>query len=47
MNGVGKLDLAEQLFRCDIVSHEKKRRAKRRKAMGQQLELIGRGTICQ
>jgi hypothetical protein len=28
--GFGTLDLANQLFRYDIVSHDKKRRAKRR-----------------
>jgi hypothetical protein len=37
--GVGRLDLANQLFRYDIVSREKKRRVNRRKSAGQQLEL--------
>ena len=37
--GIGSLDLADQLFRYDIVSHEKKRRVNRRKSAGQQLEL--------
>jgi DnaJ-class molecular chaperone len=38
-NGVGKLDLADQLFRYGTASHDKKRRAKRRKALDHQLEL--------
>jgi hypothetical protein len=36
--GVGSLDLADQLFRYDIVYREKKRRVNRRKSVGQQLE---------
>jgi hypothetical protein len=38
-DGVGSLDLADQLFRYDVVSREKKRRINRRKSAGQQLEL--------
>jgi DnaJ-class molecular chaperone len=37
--GFGTLDLADQLFRCVTVSHDKKRRAKRPKSSGIQLEL--------
>jgi hypothetical protein len=38
-NGAGKLDLADQLFRYVIVSHNKIRPQKRRKPQGQQFEL--------
>jgi DnaJ-class molecular chaperone len=38
-NGTGKLDLADQLFRYVAVSHDRKRRAKRRESVGLQLEL--------
>jgi|ERR1700722_20224476 hypothetical protein len=37
--GFGKLDLADQLFRYVTGSHDRKRRAKRRKSLAQQLEL--------
>jgi late competence protein required for DNA uptake (superfamily II DNA/RNA helicase) len=38
-NGTGKLDLADQLFRYVTVFHDKKRRAKWRRSLGQQLDL--------
>jgi hypothetical protein len=38
-NGVGTLDLAEQLFRYVTVSHYKNRRAKRPESLVQQLNL--------
>jgi hypothetical protein len=39
-NGVGTLDLADQLFRYVTVSHDKKRRAKRRTHVSNSFELL-------
>jgi hypothetical protein len=39
-NGTGKLDLAEQLFRYVIASHDKKRPRKRRGQLSHSVELL-------
>jgi len=39
-NGTGKLDLADQLFRYDLVSHNKKRLRKRRDQISPVVELL-------